>query len=72
MLQHLKHIKPKDLQTPDEILPQLGDVTTVIDIYDEIKNTGHLHQGFTHRYNEIVDSINNLIDYRNKHEKTIR
>ena len=72
MIEHIKHIQVRELQQPEKVMPKLGDITTVVDIYDEIKDTGHLHQGFVHRYNEIVEKINNLIDYRNKHESTIR
>lgn len=70
MMEQLKKIKAKDLAKND-IAAQLGTITVVIDIYDEIKDIGHLHQGFAHRYNEIIDKINDLINYRNKHD-TIR
>jgi len=68
-MEHLKKIKARDLGDND-IVVQLGDITIVLDIYDEMKDVGHLHQGYAHRYNEIVDKVNDLINYRNKHDTT--
>jgi len=65
-MEHLKKIKAKDLAKPD-IAIELGNITVVLDIYDELKDIGHLYPGFAHRYNEIVDKINDLINYKNKH-----
>ena len=69
-MEHLKKIKAKDLSKPN-IAVTLGDITVILDIYDELKEVGHTHPAFAHRYNEIVDKINDLINYRNKHD-TIR
>lgn len=66
-MEHLKKIKARDLNDSD-IIAQLGDITVVLDIYDEMKDRGNLYSGFAHRYNEIVDKINDLINYRNKHD----
>ena len=69
-MEHLKKIKAKDLGKPNTII-ELSSITIVLDIYDELKDVGHTYPAFAHRYNEIVDKINDLINYRNKHD-TIR
>lgn len=69
-MEHIKKIKAKDLSNPN-IVTELGNITIVLDIYDELKDIGHTYPAFAHRYNEIVDKINDLINYKNKHD-TIR
>lgn len=71
-IEHLKKIQPKQLSNFVEVIPQLGDITVVLDIYDNIKTKGNLYPAFAHRYNAIVDAINSLIDFNNKQHETIR
>jgi len=65
-MEHLKKIKARDLNTANTLI-EIGSVTIVVDIYSEILDRGNLYPGFAHRYNEIIDKINDLINYRNKH-----